>query len=86
MPLPTDLGVPTDIMRYRGALVVQMSRGLVRLADSEPGYTVLSRTTDKKSPFELDDSFCAAPLAVFQGALYAGGQRDGALFRFHEGE
>jgi hypothetical protein len=86
VPLPADLGVPTDITRYRGVLVVQMSRGLVCLADSEPGYTVLARVTDKKSPFDLDDSFCAAPLAVFQGALYAGGQRDGALFRFHEGE
>src|SRR6478609_5389147 len=78
--LPSDVGVPTDIVRFRGALHVLMSRALLRLDDAGP--TVLSRVADKRSPFELDDSFCAAPLAVFQGELYAGGQRDGALYRF----
>ena len=86
VPLPADLGVPTDIVRFRGALHVLLSRGLVRLSDSSAGYSELLRITDKKSPFELDDSFCAAPLSVFQGALYAGGQRDGALYRFQEGD
>jgi hypothetical protein len=82
VPLPYDVGVPTDIVRFRGALHVLTSRALLRLDDAGP--TVLSRVPigDKRSPFELDDSFCAAPLAVFQGALYAGGQRDGALYRF----
>jgi len=80
VPLPGDVGVPTDIVRFRGALHVLMSRALLRLDDAGP--TVLSRVADKRSPFELDDSFCAAPLAVFQGELYAGGQRDGALYRF----
>jgi hypothetical protein len=84
VPLPTDLGVPTDLTRYRGALWVLMSRGLVRLDESSGGYEIVARVNDKKSPFELDDSFCAAPLAAFQGALYAGGQRDGALYRFQE--
>jgi len=80
VPLPSDVGVPTDIVRFRGALHVLTSRALLRL--DEPVPTVLSRVTDKRSPFELDDGFCAAPLAVFQGELYAGGQRDGALYRF----
>ena len=80
VPLPTNVGVPTDIVRFRGRLHVLMSRGLVRLDDAGP--TLLARITDKRSPFELDDSFCAAPLAVFRGELYAGGQRDGALYRF----
>ncbi len=80
VPLPTDVGVPTDIVRFRGALHVLTSRALLRL--DEAGPTVLARITDKRSPFELDDSFCAAPLAVFRGELYAGGQRDGALYRF----
>jgi len=80
VPLPIDVGVPTDIVRFRGALHVLMSRALLRL--DEAGPTVLARITDKRSPFELDDSFCAAPLAAFRGELYAGGQRDGALFRF----
>ncbi|HYQ29559.1 MAG TPA: hypothetical protein VER04_20145 [Polyangiaceae bacterium] len=78
--LPTDVGVPTDIVRFRGALHVLMSRALLRLDAAGP--TVLSRITDKRSPFELTDSFCAAPLAVFQGELYAGGQQGGALYRF----
>jgi len=81
--LPSDLGVPTDVLRTRGALHVLMSRGLVRL-EANGDATTLARVTDKKSPFELDDSFCAAPLAEFQGTLYAGGQRDGALYRFEE--
>lgn len=81
--LPADLGVPTDLRRTRGALHVLMSRGLVRL-EADGIATTLARIDDKKSPFELDDSFCAAPLAEFQGALYAGGQRDGALYRFEE--
>ncbi len=35
----------------------------------------------KPSPFELSDIFCAAPLAVFRGELYAGGQRGGSLWK-----
>lgn len=83
VPLPGDVGVPTDIVRFRGALHVLTSRALLRLDDQGP--TVLSTIADKHSPFELDDGFCAAPLAVFQGELYAGGQRDGALYRFKPG-
>jgi len=83
VPLPGDVGVPTDIVRFRGALHVLTSRALLRLDDA--GSTVLSRIADKRSPFELDDGFCAAPLAAFQGELYAGGQRDGALYRFKPG-
>jgi hypothetical protein len=35
----------------------------------------------KKSPFEVSDFFCVAPLAVFENELYAGGQRGGSLYR-----
>ena len=79
--LPSDVGVPTDIVRFRGALHVLTSRALLRLDAGGPDRA-LRAFSDKRSPFELDDSFCAAPLAVFQGELYAGGQRDGALYRF----
>ena len=34
-----------------------------------------------KSPFEVSDFFCVAPLAVFKNELYAGGQRGGSLYR-----
>ena len=84
VPLPNDVGVPTDIVRFRGALHVLTSRALLRLDPAGP--TVLARISEKRSPFELDDGLCAAPLAAFQGNLFAGGQRDGALYRFREGE
>jgi hypothetical protein len=37
-----------------------------------------------KSPFELTDYFCSAPLAVMDNVLYAGGQRGGTLYRLAE--
>jgi hypothetical protein len=83
--LPEDLGRPTDVKRAGGQLLVLMERGLVRLDESEK-TEVLETITDKKAPFVLDDFFCAAPLAVFEGNLYAGGQRDGALYRFDVSE
>jgi hypothetical protein len=53
-----------------------------------PQITLLAEvpvdSKSKKSPFQVDDLFCVAPLAVYRGSLYAGGQRDGALFRFGE--
>jgi hypothetical protein len=76
LALPSGLGWPTDITRWRGKLVVMMEQGLVTLQGE-----VLARVTDKKSPFALLDLFCAAPIAVFEGELYAGGQRDGALYK-----
>jgi hypothetical protein len=84
LALPPDAGRPTDITRFRGALVVLAEHGLYRLEGDEP--TPLA-TVDpkKKSPFELTDVFCAAPLAVFANDLYAGGQRDGALYRLVDG-
>ena len=77
--LPPDAGAPTDIVRFRDTLVVLAERALLALgADT---VSVVARITDRKSPFELTDSFCAAPLGVFQNELYAGGQRLGALYR-----
>ena len=43
-----------------------------------------ARAPAQKSPFEVSDFFCAAPLAVFQNELYAGGQRGGSLYRLDE--
>jgi hypothetical protein len=78
--LPPGVGAPTDIVRFRGALVVLTERALVALGD-DATVRVIATVSDKHSPFELRDSFCAAPLAVFDGELYAGGQRDGSLYR-----
>jgi hypothetical protein len=79
LTLPEEVGLPTDILRFRGALWVLAERGLVRLDATGPRVVALS--TEHKAPFVMNDTFCAAPLAVHQGQLYAGGQRDGALYR-----
>ncbi|MGC4090549.1 MAG: hypothetical protein QM756_22305 [Polyangiaceae bacterium] len=77
--LPAEAGVPTDIVRFRDALVVLCERALLRLTDTEA--KVVALIDDKRSPFALSDFFCAAPLAVFQNELYAGGQQRGELYR-----
>ncbi len=77
--LPPDVGRPTDITRWRGALFVLAERALVRL-DEHDAPSVVATLDEKKSPFELKDLFCSAPLAVYDNRLYAGGQRDGALY------
>ena len=79
VPLPADAGRPSDIVRWRGALVALTEWGLWRV-DVEPPVQLAS-VDAKKTPFAVDDAFCAAPLAVFRGDLFAGGQRDGSLWR-----
>ena len=79
IPFPTDAGRPTDITRFRDALVVLTERGLFKLDGETP--VPVATLADAKTPFELSDFFCAAPIAVFENALYAGSQRNGALYR-----
>jgi hypothetical protein len=79
IPLPADAGRPSDITRWRGALFVLTERALLRLDDHDAAAEV-ARVDDPKSPFTLRDLFCSAPLAVYRNRLYAGGQRDGALY------
>ncbi|MEA2749962.1 MAG: hypothetical protein QOI41_4105 [Myxococcales bacterium] len=105
VPLPADAGRPTDVTRFRDAVVVLTERGLYRLSgdavdgamgvDASDGVAAVTATPiarvdeapdggapakEKKSPFEVSDFFCVAPLAVFQNELYAGGQRGGTLY------
>jgi hypothetical protein len=80
--LPAEGGRPTDIVRFRGSLVVLTERRLYRLEGDAP--IVVATIDDKKSPFQLTDSFCSAPLAVLRNQLYAGSQRDGSLWRLTE--
>jgi hypothetical protein len=77
--LPQEAGAPTDVRRFRGQLVVLTEDGLYRIDNDEVKW--VAAVNDKKSPFELRDSLCAAPLSVFDNELYAGGQRDGSLYR-----
>jgi hypothetical protein len=77
--LPTDAGLPLDVIRFRGALVILTERRLLQLRDEQ--LIEIARVEEKNSPFRLDDLYCPAPLAVFDGELYAGGQRKGRLYR-----
>ena len=62
--------------------MVLTERRLFRLdGEKLTAVTELDDRSDKKVPFVVNDYFCAPPLAVFRNELYAGGQRDGAIFR-----
>jgi hypothetical protein len=106
--LPPDAGRPTDVTRFRDAVVVLTERSLYRLdgpaidgaADitgkdiADATATAIASIDDPagdggarkrpKSPFEVSDFFCTAPLAVLNNVLYAGGQRGGSLYRLAE--
>ncbi len=112
--LPDDAGRPTDVTRFRDAVVVLTERGLYRLdgpaiagpapvladavadavatplallddgADAGAPQATAKAKAKKKSPFEVSDFFCTAPLAVMDNVLYAGGQRGGSLYRLVE--
>ena len=82
IPMPEGAGRPTDITRWRDSVVVLTERGLFSLANEK--LVSIAPMEEKKSPFELGDFFCAAPLAVLDGALYAGGQRGGVLYRIKD--
>jgi hypothetical protein len=77
--LPASAGRPTDITRFRDAIVILTERGLWRL-DGD-AVAPIATVTEPKTPFAASDLFCVAPLAVFHDELYAGGQRGGALYR-----
>jgi hypothetical protein len=79
--LPEGVGRPADIVRFRGELVVLTENALLRLGSGSESPTTLATWDDRKL-FAVTDLYCAAPLAVYQGDLYAGSQKDGALYRF----
>lgn len=82
LALPPDVGRPTDLVRAGERLLVLAERALVELEPA--GAKVLVRVEEAKSPFQLDDAYCSAPLTVFEGRFYAGDQRRGALFSLEE--
>ena len=80
LALPPDAGYPSDVLRVGQELLVLAEHGLYRLeADA---FRLRARVPETKTPFKVDDGYCAAPLAVFEGSLYAGDQLSGALWRF----
>jgi hypothetical protein len=80
--LPAGSGAPSDVVRFRDGVVVLAEHGLFRIDGAS--VTRIAAVTEKKSPFVVDDPFCAPPLVVFRDELYAGGQRDGALYVLRE--
>lgn len=81
LAVPPGAGRAADITRFRDAVVVLTERGLYKLDGETLATTPIAKVTAKDSPFEVNDLFCAAPLAVFGNELYAGGQRGGALYK-----
>jgi hypothetical protein len=82
--LPRNAGAPADVTRFRGVLVVLTERGLYRLDRDPPEAVATVQSRDGRTPFEVHNPLCSAPLGVLGGELYAGGQRDGALYRVVE--
>jgi hypothetical protein len=78
--LPEGAGAPLDLAQLGNTLVLLTEHQLLAL--SETGDLSELARIEAPSPFELSDHYCSAPLAVFQGQLYAGGQRKGELYRF----
>jgi hypothetical protein len=78
---PRNAGSPGDVTRYQGVVVALTERGLYRLDRDPPEPVARVASQDGRSPFEVHDFFCAPPLAVLDGVLYAGAQRDGSLYR-----
>ena len=76
--LPAEAGAPTDVLRVGERLLVMAERALLELGPKGPA--VLAVVQDKKSPFAIDDAYCAAPLAVFDGRVFVGDQKRGALW------
>jgi hypothetical protein len=77
--LPEGAGWPTDLTRFKGEIVLLAEHGLYRLDGDRVAQ--IAAVPEARSPFVLDDPFCAAPLAVYRGELFAGSQRDGSLWR-----
>ncbi|HET9958046.1 MAG TPA: hypothetical protein VFQ61_26295 [Polyangiaceae bacterium] len=84
VPLPSEFGPPTDIVRFGPELFVLTEWALLRL--DERGAHPVAHVRTKRSPFQLGDYFCAAPLVVYRNQIYAGGQDRGRLYRVVEGD
>ena len=84
LDVPSGAGRPSDITRFRDAVVVLTERGLWRLDGAALAATPIAKVQGNHSPFELTDLLCTAPLAVFRNELYAGGQRGGTLYKLVE--
>jgi hypothetical protein len=79
LALPSEAGAPSDLLRSGEHLLLLAERGLYELSGET--FRLRARIADAHTPFKVDDGYCAAPLAVFQGNLYAGDQQRGNLWK-----
>jgi hypothetical protein len=79
LSLPDGAGHPSDILRVGARLLVLAEHGLYELLDAR--FELRAPILESKTPFKVDDGYCAAPLAVYRGSVYAGDQRRGALWK-----
>ena len=66
VPLPSEAGRPSDVVRFRGAVLALTERGLWRVDVDPPGGARIR--TRQTVPFAVDDAFCAAPSPCFAGS------------------
>ena len=78
--LPEGAGAPVDLIEFGNSLVLLTEWKLLLLSPRKTSRVLAD--IPEPSPFVWSDHYCSAPLAVFQGQLYAGGQRRGELYRF----
>jgi hypothetical protein len=76
--LPAGVGSPADVLGVGDRLIVLAERALLELGPR--GARVIARVEEKKTPFVVNDAYCAPPLAVLGGKLYAGSHDKGALY------
>jgi hypothetical protein len=79
LSLPAYAGTPSDMLRVGDHLLVLAEQGLFELAGDV--FKLRAAVTEAKTPFKVDDGYCAPPLAAFQGNLYVGDQLHGALWK-----
>jgi len=80
VPLPEDAGRPQDLVVVGESRILLTSRGLFRSRAPDGKWRRIAPAPEG-DPFGAYDGFCSAPLAAAGDALYAGGTRDGHLYR-----
>lgn len=79
VPLPPGAGAPQDLAIVGTARFLLTTAGLYR-AGPDHRFALIAQAP-AGDPFGIRDTFCSAPLAVFDDALYVGSTRDGTLYR-----
>lgn len=79
LELPSDAGLPAAVLRAGEHLLVLAEFGLYELGST--GFVLRARAPSEQDLFAVDDGYCAPPMAVFQGSLYVGDQKKGALWK-----